>query len=369
MTPSRLVSLDILRALAIFLVLGRHFVLGSDITDKWYGTLLVVWRRGGWAGVDLFFVLSGFLVSGLLFREYLQYRSISITRFYVRRGLRIYPPFYFFLLICLFWKWSFTGELSAKSVLIEVFFLQSYLRGVWSHTWSLAVEEHFYILLPVLLWMLSRRQRSSNDVFHALPKVTVALGIGLLVIRTINGLTRPYSHQTHTFPTHLRLDALMIGVLLSYFYNFRRKSFLSACAPYRYFLLVLGITAYTLPFMLKLGTNLFMHTIGFTLLSLGGAALLTGLLLSELPNSRLVSILAFIGSCSYSIYLWHIPVQELIVPLSQWSIGIHFPDLARNLSYFFGSLLLGVALSKTLDFPVLAMRDRLFPSRSMLSPT
>src|SRR5437764_14402875 len=78
-------SLDILRAIAVLLVMGRHF--------PYYET----WGRIGWIGVDLFFVLSGFLISGLLFREYAQTGTISFYRFVVRRCFKIWPAFYFFL--------------------------------------------------------------------------------------------------------------------------------------------------------------------------------------------------------------------------------------------------------------------------------
>lgn len=93
-------TIDVLRAFAVLLVFCRH-------TE---GTLLL--SRFGWAGVDLFFVLRGYLVSGLLFREYQQTQTIRAGRFLVRRGFKIYPQFYLFLAAgCaakLFWKLSLT---------------------------------------------------------------------------------------------------------------------------------------------------------------------------------------------------------------------------------------------------------------------
>src|ERR1700758_1823216 len=75
-------SLDVLRCIAVLLVLGFHF--------PYYA----LWGRLGWIGVDLFFVLSGFLISGLLFQEYKATESINLLRFLIRRGLKIYPSFY-----------------------------------------------------------------------------------------------------------------------------------------------------------------------------------------------------------------------------------------------------------------------------------
>lgn len=80
-------GLDLLRLVAILLVLGRHLLPGYE-----NNTFLSIWRTGGWVGVDLFFVLSGFLVSGLLFEEYKKRGSLDLKRFLIRRGFKIYPP-------------------------------------------------------------------------------------------------------------------------------------------------------------------------------------------------------------------------------------------------------------------------------------
>src|SRR5207249_5312800 len=87
-------TLDIMRAVAIALVLGRHMEVCSKDTNAGLHYLTALWNRGGWIGVDLFFVLSGFLVSGLLFREHEKYHELHIGHFLIRRGLKIYPPFW-----------------------------------------------------------------------------------------------------------------------------------------------------------------------------------------------------------------------------------------------------------------------------------
>ena len=92
---TRMIGLDLLRLLAIFMVMGRHSELcpaDTPLKSAWDS-----WHRNGWVGVELFFVLSGFLVSGLLFAEYKKHGDISVKRFYVRRGLKIYPAFYFLI--------------------------------------------------------------------------------------------------------------------------------------------------------------------------------------------------------------------------------------------------------------------------------
>ena len=123
--------------------------------------------RHGWIGVDLFFVLSGFLISGLLFNEYKTCSSISFKRFFIRRGLKIYPAFYLFLFLTGLVYYLVFHVLSSRThYLAEFFFVQNYWHGVWDHTWSLAVEEHFYILLPTVLLFLVRRSPEQRNPFR-----------------------------------------------------------------------------------------------------------------------------------------------------------------------------------------------------------
>src|SRR6476620_3973805 len=129
----RLTELDFLRGVAVILVLfGHHYLI------SYTGTM-------GWIGVDLFFVLSGFLVSGLLFSEYKKFGDIDPKRFLIRRGFKIYPAFYFsvFISASLLYFWPhlsfFPGShllvLNSNGILaglaIEAFFLQSYFFGFW----------------------------------------------------------------------------------------------------------------------------------------------------------------------------------------------------------------------------------------------
>src|SRR6266498_3684108 len=173
-------ELDCLRCLAVLLVLCRHMpVLPDNLT----GALRVpahLLYEAGWAGVDLFFVLSGFLISGLLFHEHQRYGRINFKQFIVRRGLKIYPAFYCLIAatvgIAVLNKWN----LPWKRIFAEVFFVQNYCIGLWSHTWSLAIEEHFYLLLPLLLIALARINQGKENPFCALPWIYVGLASVLL---------------------------------------------------------------------------------------------------------------------------------------------------------------------------------------------
>jgi peptidoglycan/LPS O-acetylase OafA/YrhL len=170
-------TIDILRAVAVLLVFCRH----SE------GALLV--SRFGWAGVDLFFVLSGFLVTGLLFHEYKQTRSIRAGRFLLRRGFKIYPQFYFFLAASIALKFYFGEAPTLSSFAAEAAFAQNYAEGVWAHTWSLGVEEHFYLLLiAAIIWLAGR---GGENPFAVLPKMAGLLSLGILTARVITWRLQP----------------------------------------------------------------------------------------------------------------------------------------------------------------------------------
>src|SRR3989338_4897751 len=120
----RLAELDVLRGIAVLLVLGRHIV---QVPAGGIGLFLMdVWQNCGWIGVDLFFVLSGFLVSGLLFSEYKLHGSIELSRFFIRRGLKIYPAYYLMGLASVVYFITFGFRVPPMNVISEALFIQNY---------------------------------------------------------------------------------------------------------------------------------------------------------------------------------------------------------------------------------------------------
>jgi len=129
-TSNRLAQLDFLRAVAIFLVIGNHSAICPPETSVILNKITAVWHRGGWTGVDLFFVLSGFLIAGLLFNEYKKRGAIDIKRFLIRRGFKIYPAFWFLILTTLAVS-LLNGEAIYRSgFLSELLFVQNYHPGI-----------------------------------------------------------------------------------------------------------------------------------------------------------------------------------------------------------------------------------------------
>lgn len=357
MTRPRLVGLDALRFLAVLLVLGRHMPEPPADTERVLRLFLETWRRGGWIGVDLFFVLSGFLVSGLLFSEEKARQGFSISRFYVRRAWKIYPPFLFLLAVSVPGRLILgSGRVPLKAMATELFFLQSYLPGLWVHTWSLAVEEHFYLLLPLVLTLVRRRDRDPDKPFEAVFPLALALGVVCLGLRLMVWYTSPAYSVRSYFQSHLRMDALFLGVMLSYLKHFHGPRFASLLGPFRHGLIALGLLCVSPAFLFEQSDLL--CTFGLTLFSVGCGLVLVGVFLSDLSQSRVARAMAGLGQRSYSVYLWHIPVAALVENFA--SRILSYP--ARVLAYVLVSFAVGALMATLIEAPALRLRDRWFPS-------
>ncbi len=346
----RIPALDALRAVAILLVFGRH-AHWPDGCQAYFGWL----QRGGWVGVDLFFVLSGFLVSGLLFADHQRSGTIHWARFYVRRGFKIYPSFWCLIAFTIYVA-AVTGMkgVTFESVLNELLFVQNYTPNrLWGHTWSLAIEEHFYLLLPPLLIWLP---------FKRLPRIVLMVAIGLLTARCLTawGHTH-YSDLAQMQPTHLRLDSLLFGVLLSYWYHYDSR-FKPFCSRYAGWLYVVGAALLAPAFIWPLDA-IGIHTFGFTAFYLGAGAILSAAVCRGLPDTRCTQVLAAIGLYSYSIYLWHVAIFEwmcpTLIPQYTWLDLICGPVLSVGF---------GILWARAIELPCLRLRDWL-TARSPLRVT
>ena len=192
-----------------------------------------------------FFVVSGFLISGLLFSEYRKTGGIRFRRFAIRRAVKIYPAFYAIVVVTVagnFTRHPFSFRDGIwRRALHDVFFMQSYWQGTSGHFWSLSVEEHFYILLPLaLFFFLNAEGRGSQrrPVLRPFQKMlsggggkAFAVGALLLNARAIvpfdwkqHPWIVPRDWQDYLTPTHLRLDSLFFGVVISHtWYHFHRE--------------------------------------------------------------------------------------------------------------------------------------------------
>jgi peptidoglycan/LPS O-acetylase OafA/YrhL len=361
----RLVGLDLLRLLAILMVLGRHLWPSPPRLPLGLASFFRTWECGGWVGVDLFFVLSGFLVSGLLFTEYKSRGRLSVGRFYTRRGWKIYPPLFALVAFTVLIN-SIHGQRTARWPLFsDLTFLQSYSYGLWGHTWSLAVEEHFYLILPLTLLLLLKLNSHSSRPFQPTLGVAACVGAACLILRLFNWhLRHSYSFFTHIAPSHLRFDSLFFGVAISYAYHFHTTEFVERLTPWRRGLIAGGVLLLSPAFIFPVDTTSWMFTVGLTVFYIGSGMLLVGTLLCNIPQSRIVVFLATIGAYSYSIYLWHLPVISWGIPRLEMVLGRQLGFGARVGAYLLGSLGVGIITAKIVEFPALRLRDYWFPPRS-----
>ena len=330
---SRKQSLDVLRGVAVLMVIVNHYAIVVPHGER---TMLDI----GGAGVDLFFVLSGFLISGLLFAEFKATGKLDVKRFWIRRGFKIYPSFYALMgataMLALVRAHRIPPQLLTESV-----FLQNYFSRFWPHTWSLAVEEHFYFSLPLLLLVLAAIGKGKDNPFRALPAISVALS-GLCLYLRIVAVRHGADWSGVAFPTHLRIDALFAGVTLGYFFHFDHESFVEAR---RWWVLATGVAFASAFLFLPDVPRLTVAYIAFSFI--------VAWTVTRNPSKRLpVRSLAWIGRYSYSIYLWHgfaIFALERMAP--RW---FRFP------AYVLGAIVIGTTMSKLIELPPLRVRDRLF---------
>jgi peptidoglycan/LPS O-acetylase OafA/YrhL len=366
----RMIELDILRGIAILLVLGRHVLDIPETLSPIVRHTFLIWREVGWIGVDLFFVLSGFLVSGLLFKEYRETRRLRVGLFLIRRGFKIYPSFYVLLLVSMFttYLYSFPVPFSRTGSLGEGLFLQNYIGAFWDHTWSLAVEEHFYLILSIIMIVLVNFGSNTKEPFNFIPKLVLTFAIVILFLRVLISRFQPIGEWGSTLSyTHLRVDSLFFGLLISYYYAFKKDVLLARTRRWLWLCSVSICLTFLLPILFPLAHSRFMYSFGFSLLYLGfGCLLLLCLHPACKCNIKVIrkfSWLAYLGRNSYSIYLWHMFSYNLAARI--WSPTDSSPKLffLRTMVYLFGSLLVGILATRAIEFPILRLRDRYFPSR------
>ncbi|HEY7204600.1 MAG TPA: acyltransferase [Methylomirabilota bacterium] len=300
-------SLDGVRGVAVLTVMLYHARIASF--------------RGGFLGVDIFFVLSGFLITGLLLREWEGTGSVNLRRFYLRRALRLLPALLALLLLALAFPRVFTPRLEDGqsprlwlAALASISYASNWVRAFdltdmsfLQHTWSLGIEEQFYTLWPLgLLFLLKARNRRLTCV-----SVVCAGIVGSAVLRAVRWQGRASLLRDY-YSLETRLDSLLIGCLLALLLSWgliprtgRWIAMIRAAAIASVVALALMIhrAEYTGPATY--------HWLLFV------AALCVGIVLLHLVHSPSRAVeavltlpaLVWLGRISYGVYLWHSPIQ------------------------------------------------------------
>jgi len=353
---SRQPGLDLLRALAIVVVVIYH-------TGIFGFALPYDFHRFGWVGVDLFFVLSGYLIGGQLLSQLRRHNQIRFGRFYARRALRILPAY--LVIVAVYFSLPVLREFPAISPLWK--FLISVqnigLRGgtAFSHAWSLAIEDQFYLLLPFVLLLLSRSRLAALGA-------PFAIFLGGLLLRGILAHQLPngsggVSYRGYQFwiyyPTWTRLDPLVFGVALAAIERYRASwwSTLTGLAPW---LLAPAVALVALGLYMGDSDVLTIKTCiwQLPLIAFGMAALLVCAVSPRLPFCRVhVPGAAFLASVAFSVYLSHKLVIHYIIQLCH--------RCSLSLTSFWALLLIesavyvaGAALFFAVERPFLHLRNR-----------
>jgi peptidoglycan/LPS O-acetylase OafA/YrhL len=335
----RNLNLDVLRGLAVLIVMLGHYPIH--------------WRLDAiaWTGVDLFFVISGFLVSGLLFKEFTRTGDVRLGRFWLRRAARIYPPFLALIggtvaLAAILEP----GFVRPSAVLAELTWTQNFWPGVWTQTWSLAVEEHFYVLLPLaMIPMLGRLHRWPRVVAGA-----CAMSILARITCVVAGIELSPGGQPATWFTLLRLDNLALGTLLAYGW-YCRRDLVDRLSRHRVALWAVAIGG-TAPLLMHWSWRTeYVRTAGLSVLGVSFAAAVL-LALTAAPW-RFAAPVAWVGRISYSLYLWHFAVSRWL-PLPKGSIE-------GAVAYLAGSILVGWLMARAVEDPAIRIRDKIFPGRKV----
>lgn len=341
-------ALDGLRGLAILSVMAfnAHFLL----------------MKGGFIGVDIFFVLSGFLITALLVQGYHRTSTIGFRNFYLRRALRLLPALFLLMLFCVGYALLLQPYDKAintlKGVLYTLFYVANWAQvppyepgiGALSHAWSLSVEEQFYIVWPLLLFILLKVK---NKV------VVLATLVGLIAISILLNIwfwQAGVPHLRMYFGSDTRAHELLIGCVAALLLSWgivrrgRGPKWVFHAAS------VVSLAGILASFVLVQHNTAFVYNGGFALISIGTAILIVDFLLFPSALSRVFEFapLVWIGKISYGLYLWHFPIfeasrkllEDWVSPIVYQLIGLALTVVVATASYYL------------LELPFLRLRHR-----------
>ena len=318
-------SIDSLRALAVLAVIIYHI----DVN----------YLPGGFLGVDLFFVLSGYLISSLIIKEYKKTGTLNLYNFYMRRARRLLPAVYFMITVCLVFMVLFNGVLLRKSHLDAVFgyiyssnwwyifhklnYFDSFgAQSPFKHLWSLAIEEQFYMFFPLIFLIFNRRKKeegkgpslNKNFLYIVLGLILISLIIHILLF-DINNINRIY------FGTDTRAFSLLVGVVGALLYPIDKLSNPTNSKENLAYSVVSIISISILITIMFYTTeyNTWLYRGGFLLVAVLGLIIIISSGKQHTFISKALSFkpIVFIGKISYSLYLWHFPIIVLTTPVSE----------------------------------------------------
>jgi peptidoglycan/LPS O-acetylase OafA/YrhL len=365
----KLFGLDHLRALAILFVFIFHY--GRLFKHpQWTNSI----SKFGWTGVDLFFVLSGYLIAGQLFAQIAKNQPIVFKIFFIKRFFRIIPAYLFVLAIYYVWPDGREREALAPMWKYLTFTqnlgLDAGSQGTFSHAWSLCIEEQFYLLLPLLLIAIVQLK-------------WFRFGYGLLIVFFVAGFAARlyawhywvtpfveeedyilYWYKWIYYPTYARLDGLLIGVSIAALFQFKQK-LAERIQQHGNGLLLLGLFVLGAAYFLCMDEQSYGASIfGFPLVALGYGCIVAG---AVSPTSFLFkwqsNITEKIATLSYAIYLSH----KIVIHVTQETVGNLFIDKNSNAMFLLCAIncfVVAWLINKWIEKPFLRLRDKILQIKS-----
>jgi peptidoglycan/LPS O-acetylase OafA/YrhL len=343
-------SLDVLRSIAIGLVVVGH--VGSYYDQGlWVQKLpFIYW---GWTGVDLFFVLSGFFIGRMLWRELKASGTIDLPAFILRRGLRIWPYYYAVLLFL-----AVTALLSGEPLscfAADTFFVSNYFHHCVSGGWSLSTEEQFYIVTPLALLAASR---VLPPQFLILVPVIWLLSLPIIRAVDVSMLSGPVPKNYFYFPFHVHSDGLAAGLILAWITVFKPSLMTGGITSN---LTLLGVSGAVGGALLAWNREVF----NFFSLALVFSSLAFVLLRSTwLPSFTQSIFFHVVARLSYAMYLNHFSVLPRVSFLVQKVAGTGAVSFAiAAVAGVAASMALAYITFALIELPWLEWRDKLLAER------
>lgn len=359
----RIYGLDLMRAIAILLVLVSHGRIFLRPLYPWVD----YFKIGGFLGVELFFVLSGFLIGGILIKMInaeKEFTFHSVKNFWIRRWFRTLPNYYLVLLINVLLSVFLFYDFN-KQYLSFIFFLQNFSSPhpkIFEEAWSLSVEEWFYLLLPVCILLLSvvgRKILSGKQIIlmASLLFIIIILALRIQFVIRYNPQWANGIRKVVMF----RLDTVIWGVLAAWFsFYFPEKWRKVRSVTLVFSILLFIIVAYFYYTDVQSGeASFFAKTFYFSLVSIAGMLLLPFLSAMKISGniSSIRYFFTYTSIISYSLYLVHLSVAAKLifyfVPFSPriWSVAF--------VAFFIIAYLMSALLYKFFEKPVMELREKL----------
>lgn len=370
--PGKLIGLDHLRALAITMVVFYHYRMFGH--PQWLDKTIGF----GWSGVDLFFVLSGYLISSQLFATMVKGKPISLPEFYIKRIFRILPAYFvvlaIYFLIPAFHEREELSPLWKFLTFTQNFDLNIKRFGTFSHVWSLCVEEHFYLFFPLVLVAVVR-----SGLQKKAWTLLLALFIFGLVIRLYSWyqLIVPFADTDDSwmywykymyYPTYTRLDGLLAGVSIAALFAFR-PAIKEKITKYGNAIAGTGILVLAGAwFLCEDQKNFYASIIGYPLIAFGYGLLIVAAVSPSCFLYRVnSSITAMLAKLSFALYLSHKGVIHLVQPLLA-KTGLDPKGNVMFLLCFLAAVAGAFVLNKAVEAPFLRLRQKVLRKKKESAP-